>query len=126
MGRVSGAVLSGCLWTTRPTIGTGGSPTLSSHSIPQRVDALAQLSDFGYAKPFSCGWWAVDHDGCVYRILELYGCTGEPDEGVKWTPEKQFAEIRRIEDTHPWLKGRDILGVADPGHLGQASGREHL
>ena len=32
--------------------------------------------DFGYAKPFSCGWWAVDHDGCVYRILELYGCTG--------------------------------------------------
>lgn len=70
--------------------------------------------DFGYAKPFSCGWWAVDHDGCVYRILELYGCTGEPDEGVKWTPEKQFAEIRRIEDTHPWLKGRDILGVADP------------
>ena len=22
--------------------------------------------DFGYAKPFSCGWWAVDHDGCVY------------------------------------------------------------
>ena len=70
--------------------------------------------DFGYAKPFSCGWWTVDHDGCVYRILELYGCTGEPDEGVKWTPEKQFAEIRRIEDTHPWLKGRDILGVADP------------
>ena len=70
--------------------------------------------DFGYAKPFSCGWWAVDHDGCVYRILELYGCTGEPDEGLKWTPEKQFAEIRRIEDTHPWLKGRDILGVADP------------
>ena len=70
--------------------------------------------DFGYAKPFSCGWWAVDHDGCVYRILELYGCTGEPDEGVRWTPEKQFAEIRRIEDTHPWLKGRDILGVADP------------
>ena len=70
--------------------------------------------DFGYAKPFSCGWWAVDFDGCIYRILELYGCTENPDEGVRWTPERQFAEIRRIEDTHPWLKGRQIGGVADP------------
>ena len=70
--------------------------------------------DFGYAKPFSCAWWAVDPDGVIYRILELYGCTGNPDEGVRWTPDKQFAEMRRIEDTHPWLKGRDIQGVADP------------
>ena len=70
--------------------------------------------DFGYAKPFSCGWWAVDHDGCVYRIAELYGCTGTPDEGVLWTPERQFAEIRRIEEEHPLLRGRQIQGVADP------------
>ena len=70
--------------------------------------------DFGYAKPFSCGWWAVDFDGCVYRILELYGCTGTPDEGVLWTPERQFAEIRRIENEHPYLRGRTITGVADP------------
>ena len=70
--------------------------------------------DFGYAKPFSCGWWAVDFDGCVYRILELYGCTGTPDEGVLWTPERQFAEIRRMEDEHPYLRGRTIRGVADP------------
>ena len=70
--------------------------------------------DFGYAKPFSCAWWAVDHDGVIYRILELYGCTDNPDEGVRWTPERQFARIRRIEDEHPWLKGRTIHGVADP------------
>ena len=50
----------------------------------------------------------------IYRILELYGCSGNPDEGVRWTPDKQFARIRHIEDTHPWLKGRDIQGVADP------------
>ena len=50
----------------------------------------------------------------IYRILELYGCTDTPDEGVRWTPERQFARIREIEDTHPWLKGRDIQGVADP------------
>ncbi len=70
--------------------------------------------DFGYAKPFSCGWWAVDPEGTIYRILELYGCTGTPNEGVKWTPDKQFKEIARIEKEHPWLKGRQIFGVADP------------
>ena len=70
--------------------------------------------DFGYAKPFSCAWWAVDHDGVIYRILELYGCTETPDEGVRWTPDRQFAKIREIEDNHPWLRGRDIQGVADP------------
>lgn len=70
--------------------------------------------DFGYAKPFSCAWWAVDHDGTLYRIMELYGCTQTPNEGVKWTPDRQFEEIARIEREHPWLKGRQILGVADP------------
>lgn len=70
--------------------------------------------DFGYAKPFSCGWWAVDYDGVIYRIAELYGCTGTPDEGVLWTPEKQFSEIRRMEEEHPSLRHRDIRGVADP------------
>ena len=40
--------------------------------------------DFGYAKPFSCAWWGVDRDGVVYRILELYGCNGTPNEGLRW------------------------------------------
>lgn len=70
--------------------------------------------DYGYAKPFSCGWWAVDYDGVIYRILELYGCTRTPDEGVKWSASKQFQEIARIEREHPYLKGKQIIGVADP------------
>lgn len=71
--------------------------------------------DFGYAKPFSVGWWAVDFDGRLYRILELYGCVpGEPDTGVRWTPEQIFTQIRTTETTHPYLRGRDIRGVADP------------
>ena len=70
--------------------------------------------DWGYNKPFSCGWWAVDHDGVVYRILELYGCTKTPNEGVKWTPPQVFAEIHRIETEHEWLAGKKIIGVADP------------
>ena len=70
--------------------------------------------DWGYNKPFSCGWWAVDYDGVVYRILELYGCTKTPNEGVKWTPPEVFKEIHRIETEHRWLKGKKIIGVADP------------
>ena len=70
--------------------------------------------DFGYGKPFSCAWWAVDYDGVLYRILELYGCTGNPNEGLRWTPDQQFREIARIENEHPWLKGRKIEGIADP------------
>lgn len=70
--------------------------------------------DWGYARPFSCGWWAVDYDGRLYRIAELYGCGREPNEGVKWPPDKVFAEIARIEKEHPWLSGKTIRGVADP------------
>ena len=70
--------------------------------------------DWGYNKPFSCGWWAVDFDGVVYRILELYGCTKTANEGVKWTPPKVFEEIHRIETEHRWLKGKQIIGIADP------------
>ena len=70
--------------------------------------------DWGYAKPFSVGWWAVDFDGVAYRILELYGCTETPNEGLKWTAPVLFAEVARMEREHPWLKGRTIRGIADP------------
>ena len=96
--------------------------------------------DFGYAKPFSVGWWAVDFDGRLYRILELYGCVpGEPDTGVRWTPEQIFEQIRTTEATHPYLRGdtadggrapvsagADHTGGGGPGHLGRQPGREHL
>lgn len=71
--------------------------------------------DFGYNKPFSLGYWAVDYDGVLYRILEMYGCTQTPDEGVKWTPDEQFMKISQFEREHPWLKGRNIVdSIADP------------
>ena len=71
--------------------------------------------DFGYNKPFSLGYWAVDYDGVLYRILEMYGCTQTPNEGVKWSPDEQFRRMVELENTHPWLKGRKIIdSVADP------------
>jgi hypothetical protein len=71
--------------------------------------------DFGYNKPFSLGYWAVDPDGVLYRIAEIYGCTETPNEGVKWTPDEQFKRIAQFEREHPWLKDRKITdSVADP------------
>ena len=75
---------------------------------------ICRSYDFGYNKPFSCAWWAVDYDGVIYRIMELYGCTKTPNEGLKWPPDRQFAEIARIEREHQWLKGKQIHGIADP------------
>lgn len=70
--------------------------------------------DWGYGKPFSFGWWAVDYDGVLYRICELYGCTKTPNTGVKWTVDRQMEEAARIEREHPLLAGKQIFGVADP------------
>ena len=79
--------------------------------------------DWGYNKPFSCMWFAVDYDGVVYHILELYGCTKTPNEGVKWTPPQVFAEIARIEREHPWLQGKKVIGIADPAIWNAETGK---
>ena len=68
--------------------------------------------DFGYSKPFSVGWWAIDTEGRAYRYRELYGCTSEPDTGVKWDPARIARRIREIEDE--FEKDNTIFGVADP------------
>lgn len=82
---------------------------------PPKQWTIYRSFDFGYSKPFSCAWWAVDYDGRLYRILELYGCVkNEPNTGIRWTPEEIFREIARMEREHPWLKGKHIYGVADP------------
>ena len=70
--------------------------------------------DWGYNRPFSCGWWAIDYDGVAYRILELYGWNGTPNEGKKWPPDMVFSKIREVETEHRWLAGKNITGIADP------------
>lgn len=79
--------------------------------------------DWGYAKPFSCDWWAVDGDGRAYLIMQYYGCRGEHNEGIKLNPDKVFAEVQRIESEHRWLKNKDIIGVADPALWGTQTGK---
>jgi hypothetical protein len=78
--------------------------------------------DWGYTKPFAVAWYAVDHERRIYRIRELYGCTGTPNVGVQWEPARVAKEILSIEADDPNLKGRYIYRVADPAIWGTQTG----
>lgn len=71
--------------------------------------------DWGYSKPFHIGWYAMDHDGRLFMYRELYGCTNEPNTGLKWTVDRLAEQIRQIELEHE--AGNTIIGYADPAIL---------
>lgn len=93
------------------------SHVISPFKVPDAWNIWCGL-DWGYARPFSVGWYAVDHERRLYRIRELYGCTGTPNVGVKWEPSEVAREIKRIEAEDPNLKGRKIHRVGDPAIWG--------
>ena len=85
--------------------------------VPEEWNIWCAL-DWGYSRPFSVGWYAVDHERRLYRIREYYGCTGTPNQGVKMEPSAVAREIRRIEAEDPSLRGRTIRRVGDPAIWG--------
>lgn len=74
--------------------------------------------DWGYSKPFSVGWYAIDHAGRMYRIREYYGCTGEPNVGVLMEPTQVARRMREIEEDDPNLRGKKIHRIGDPAIWG--------
>jgi len=65
--------------------------------IPPEWERM-MVFDWGYASPFSCGWYAIDYDGDMYRYREWYGCKeGEHDTGLKMVAHEVAREIRRLE-----------------------------
>lgn len=78
--------------------------------------------DWGYSKPFSVGWYAIAPSGRMYRFKELYGCTGDPNVGVKWTMQELAAAIAKEEREDPNLKGRYVHGIADPAIFAEDGG----
>ncbi len=90
-----------------------GTHVISPFTLPRHWSIIRGF-DWGYSRPFSVGWYAEDPEGRLYRIRELYGCTGTPNEGVRWDASHVAAEIRRIESEDENLRGRFIHGVADP------------
>ena len=96
--------------------------------IPPEWERFCVL-DWGYARPFSVGWYAVDYDGIIYRFREWYGSKRDRDgradserwnEGLKmqaWEVAKEMLRIemvagekitRRIADPSIWGKHPDF------------------
>lgn len=90
--------------------------------IPQSWKVVRGF-DFGYAKPFSVGYYAVEPvTNKLYRICAWYGCNGTPNRGLEITPYEIAKGIRELEDNHPMLKGRKISGIADPSIWDESRG----
>lgn len=85
--------------------------------------------DWGYARPFSCGWYAVS-DGtwglpveALVKYREWYGTTGKANEGVKMDSPLVAAGILQRERylnpdqsdyDHRYLQESIAYGVCDP------------
>lgn len=91
--------------------------------------------DWGSAKPYSVGWWAESdgsdvrlrdgtrvstRPGDLFRIAELYGWTGKPDEGTQETAVEVAERIKQVEaklklDVRPGPADTSIFNTED-GH----------
>lgn len=88
---------------------------IAPRSLPEDWARFRAL-DWGSARPFSVGWYAVSDGsvegiprGCLVKYREWYGCTGKPDEGLKIPAEEVAQGIKQREE------GDKIsYGVADP------------
>ena len=71
---------------------------------------IYQGFDWGYAKPFSVGWYAVDGEGRIFRIRELYGISadGTPNAGGQDAGGRGGPEIKRIESEDENLRGKEF------------------
>ena len=87
--------------------------------------------DWGSAKPFSFGWWAVVGEkfrtpqgvwlprGCLVRYREWYGCQpGKPNTGLKLHAEKVGEGLWSKEANDPKLS----YGVLDPAAFSEDGG----
>lgn len=87
--------------------------------------------DWGSAKPFSFGWWAVVPEkfktpdghwlprGCIVRYREWYGMQpGKPNVGLKMHAEMVGAGLWKLEQSDPRMK----YGVLDPAAFAEDGG----
>ena len=94
---------------------------IAPFEIPRHWEIVRGF-DFGYTRPFSVGWYAVDTKGCIYRIREYYGCTDKANEGIRLEPSVIAENIRKIERDDPNIRGRNVYGVADPSIFDKSRG----
>ena len=90
-----------------------GTHVIDPFAVPESWSIWCGL-DWGYSRPFSVGWYAVDHERRMYAIREYYGCTGTPNQGVKLEPGEVARRIKQIEADDPNLRGKRIHRSGDP------------
>jgi len=90
------------------------------HPVP-RYAPLYFTFDWGFAKPYSCGWWYVDADGRIFRFAELYGWARTPDVGLRQTDSEMAEAViaREVQlglrdQMGKWIGKRHIVRLADP------------
>ena len=98
-----------------------GTHVISPFKVPDSWKIWRGL-DWGFTRPFSVGWYAIDHEGRMYRIREFYGTNGTPNVGLEMNAEEVARQIVEIEKNDPNLKGRKIIGIADPAITQRQSG----
>lgn len=78
--------------------------------------------DHGYSRPFSCGWWAVDPEGRVYRYKEWYGCKPkQANTGLELTP-RQIAEGILAMEADEIANNITVDRIADPAIFDRSRG----
>jgi hypothetical protein len=86
---------------------------------------IRRAFDWGSSRPYSLGWWAhsdgatpvgphgrVYRKGTRFRIHELYGWNGKPNEGLRMTNTEIARRIKAMEASVPW-GARVEAGPAD-------------
>lgn len=78
--------------------------------------------DYGFTRPFSVGWWAVDPDGRVYRYKEWYGCKPrQPNVGVCLTC-REIADGILMREQEEIANNIPIDRIADPAIFDKSRG----
>ena len=70
--------------------------------------------DYGFSKPFSCGWWWVDQDDRIHRFSELYGwAPDQPNVGLRLS-HLEIGERVREHEAREGIPTKRIIRLCDP------------
>lgn len=69
--------------------------------------------DWGFAQPYSIGWYCQDYDKVIYKYRELYGWGGKANVGARHTAKSVAKRIWKLETNERRSKCAFIRNPAD-------------
>lgn len=82
--------------------------------------------DWGFAKPYSVHWYAMDQDGTVYIWRELYGWGGKPNVGTREQASAVAKKIKDIEHHDERLGYEYRMNPADSAIFAEIGGSKSI